>query len=72
MLLLRIKIFQIHITIMKKISILVLITSFQYYPEDSIMEIGAIVSLVLFCSIIVGSILWTRTVVKNHDLDYNK
>lgn len=36
------------------------------------MEIGAIVSLVLFCSIIVGSILWTRTVIKNHDLDYNK
>ena len=36
------------------------------------MEIGAIVSLVLFCSIIASSILWTRTVVKNHDLDYNK
>jgi len=36
------------------------------------MEIGAIVTLVLFCSIIVGSILWTHIVVKNHNLDYNK
>jgi hypothetical protein len=36
------------------------------------MEIGAIVSLVLFCSIIVGAILRTRTVIKNHDLDYTK
>lgn len=36
------------------------------------MEIGAIVSLVLFCSIIVGSVLWSHTVVKNHDLNYSK
>ena len=72
MLLLRIKIFQIHITIMKKISILVLITSFQYYPEDSIMEIGAIVSLVLFCILFIITIIWAMRVIKNHDLDYNK
>ena len=36
------------------------------------MEIGAIVTLVRYCSIIVGSILWTSIVVKNRDLDYNK
>ena len=36
------------------------------------MEIGAIVSLVLFCTILFGSVLWTYIVIKNHDLDYNK
>lgn len=36
------------------------------------MEVGAIVSLALFGCIFVGSILWTLTVVKNRELEYNK
>ena len=36
------------------------------------MEVGAIVSLALFSCIIVSAILWSRTVVKNRELDYNK